>query len=360
MWPFKSKPGPEMEQRAAFPVVTHTYIENRRKGLLAEGDVALSATVQTAVHYWQSAFSMLEIQPEPLPGDVLARIGQDLVLRGESCWHIRFDGSELQLVPVAYWDELGNGWYHLHIVHPNHTESVRALEGEVLKLVINPDPAQPWRGRSPFRMMGLSGVLLAEIENAISGAMPMAGKGLLPFPSTIEATEKAKALSGLQGGSLVAITSKADHAVHTGGDRAEWRRVELTPDLQKLDINTFTQDLANRMLTGCGIPPTLMTANGNAGAMREGYRLFALQTVLPLSKQLLPELRRKLNVGAVSIDSMLSADVAGRARAVGVLVTAGVPLHIAMELSGWTDLALPMSKAKREPEQAKRSQSSAT
>ena len=337
MWPFKSKPAaPDMEQRA-FSGLTLDYVNSRRKGLLSDGHVPLSATVGTACHYWQSAFAMLDALPEPMPPNVLAQIGHDLLMRGESCWHIRLTDGDLDLVPAAYWDELPNGKYHLHIARVGTTETVRALESEVLKLVINPHPQQPWRGRSPFQMMGLSPTLLAEIEQAISAAMPMAGKGFLPMPASIAPEEKAKALSGLQSGSLAVVTSKADFGHQTGGERSEFRRVELTPDLSKLDANKFTDDLHQRILTGCGIPPSLLTASGNAGAMREAYRLFALQTVKPLSRQLMPELTRKLGVTSISLDGMLSADVAGRARAVGILTGAGVPLDKAMKLSGWAD-----------------------
>lgn len=336
MWPFKPKPAPDLEQRA-FSGLTLDYVNQRRKGLLSQDHVALSASVATAAHYWQSAFAMLDVAPEPLPANTMAQIGHDLLMKGESCWHIRLTQGELDLVPVAYWDELGNGKYHLHIARVNNTETVRALEPEVIKLVINPHPQQPWRGRSPFQLMGLSPTLLAEIENAVSGAMPMAGKGFLPMPASIAKEEKDKALSGLQSGSLAVVTSKADFAHQTGGERSEMRRVELTPDLQKLDANKFTDDLNTRIMTACGLPPALLTSSGNAGAMREAYRLFALQTVKPLARQITPELKRKLGVSGLSLDGMMSADVAGRARAVGVLTKAGVPLEKAMKLAGWTD-----------------------
>jgi hypothetical protein len=218
----------------------------------------------------------------------------------------------------------------------NTTETIKAIEDEVLKLVINPDPATPWQGRSPFQLMGLSPTLMAEIEQAISGAMPMAGRGLLPMPATIPEEQQSKALSGLRSGSLAVVTSKADYATHAGGDRSELKRVELTPDLQRMDLNPTTDSLHERILTAAGIPPALMTSSCNAGAMRKAYRLFALQTVEPMARTLMLELKAKLNVDALSLDDMMSADVAGRARAVGVLTGAGVPLERAMALVGWT------------------------
>ncbi|MBY6056642.1 phage portal protein [Leisingera daeponensis] len=351
IWPFRKKP--EIEQRSLQTGLTPQYINLRRRNLVSDGSAALSATVGTCIGAWSRAFAMLT--PEPIPdvltADILAAIGLDLCLRGESCWHIRVHANSLELVRVAYWDELGSGRYHLHIARVNTTETVRALEPEVLKLRINPDPATPWKGRSPFQLMGLSPTLMAEIEQAVSSALPMAGKGLLPMPATIPEEQQGKALQGLRNGALAVVTSKADFATHTGGDRSELKRVDLTPDMQRMDLNPATDSLHERILTACGIPPALVTSNGNAGAMREAYRLFALQTVDPLARQILPELKEKLGVSRLSLDAMMSSDVAGRARAVGVLVNAGVPVQTAMELVGWQGVSIPAAPAKKEAAQ---------
>jgi hypothetical protein len=337
---FKRKE-PEREQRAAFPTVTAEYLTGRRKGLESGGSAVLSATVGGCVQTWSRAFSMLETgaaRGDPLRADVLAAIGADLCLRGESCWHIRINGNGLELHRVAYWDELGGGKYHLHIPRPATTETVRAIEGEVLKLVINSDPTQPWRGRSPFALMGASPRLMAEIEQTISGSLDWVGRGLLPFPDVVPEEQQKAALQGLKGGGmLAAIRSKADFATQTTQARGnEFKRVELTPDLQKADLNPITDALHERLLVACGIPPALVTASGNAGAMREAYRLFVLQTVEPMARQLLPELA-KIGVSKLSSAGMMSSDTAGRARSVGALVKAGVELERAMKLVGWEE-----------------------
>lgn len=330
IWPFKRK----IETRAVMGV-TLDYMDHRRKQVLTDAGVNLTATTGTALHYWQSGFAMLTDESTTLRADTLAAIGRDLCMKGESCWHIRADGSALDLVPVAYWDELGNGRYHLHIARVNTTETVKALADEVLHLRINADPVQPWKGRSPWQMMGLTPALLAEIESAFSTASRYAGKGVLPFPSAVAEDQKAKAVSGLQNGALAVLTSKSDFAHQTGGHSAEWRRVDLSPDLQKTEFANVSRDLHIRLLTGCGIPPALMTEDGNAGAMREAYRLFVLQTVQPLARQILPELTAKLGLTSLSTADMMSADVAGRARAVGILTGAGVDLQKALAMAGW-------------------------
>lgn len=335
LWPFKRK-APDLEQRASLGV-TLDYMDHRRRQVTTGTGVPLTATTGTAVHYWQSAFAMLSDATGTLRPDVLAHIGRDLCIKGESVWHIRADQSALDLHPVAYWDELVRGKYHLHIARVNETETVKALAGEVLHLKINAGPVQPWKGRSPWQMMGLSPALMSEIEGTFSTAANYAGKGILPFPSAVSDEQKGKAISGLQSGALAVLTSKADYGTQTGGQQGEWRRVDLSADLQKTDFAEISRDLHIRLLTGCGIPPALMTENGNAGAMREAYRLFVLQTVQPLARQCLPELTTKLGLTTLSTADMMSADVAGRARAVGILTGAGVDLSKALKMAGWDD-----------------------
>lgn len=336
LWPFRREP--QIEKRAAFPSVTAEHMAGRRAGVLSDGAVPLSATIAAIAQTWSRAFAMLDPNPDPNPLTAvhLAAIGQDLCLRGESCWHVRVEGGDLRLVRVAYWDLVAPGKFHLHIAHPHETETIRALAGEVVLLTINAPAEAPWQGRSPFRLMGASPRLMAEIESAVSGATDWVGRGLLPFPDTVPEEQQSAAISGLKGGGmLAAIRSKSDFSTNTGQSRAnEFKRVELTPDLESADLNATVDQLHNRLLAAAGIPPALLTPSGNAGAMRESYRLFILQTIQPLARTLLPELS-KVGVTSLSTASSMSADVAGRARAVGTLVGAGMTLQAALELVGW-------------------------
>lgn len=340
MWPFSKRTEPERELRAAFPSVTAEYLSGRRSGVLADGAVPLSATIAACVGTWSRAFAQLDPGPDPNPLTAahLAAIGQDLCLRGESCWHIRIERGDLRLVRVAYWDLLSPNALQLHIPHPHQTETLKALADEVVLLTINSAPETPWQGRSPFKMMGGSPSLMAEIESAVSGATDWIGRGILPMPDMVPEEQQAAALRGLKaGGRLAVVRSKADFSTATGNTRSsDWRRIDLGPDLEQADLNPTVDQLHNRLLAACGIPPTLFTPNGNAGAMREGWRVLALNTVEPLARQMLPELA-KAGVTSLSTKSMMAADVAGRARAVGTLVGAGMALEKALALVGWAD-----------------------
>ena len=145
MWPFPKRADLPRETRAAFPSVTAEHLAGRRAGVLSDGTVPLSATIAAIAQTWSRAFAMLDPDPDPSPLDaaVLAAIGLDLCLRGESCWHVRVEGNEIALQRVAYWDMYACGRYSLHIAHPASTETVRALAGEVLCLTINSPASQP-------------------------------------------------------------------------------------------------------------------------------------------------------------------------------------------------------------------------
>ena len=176
---------------------------------------------------------------------------------------------------------------------------------------------------------------MAEIEQALSGALPFAGKGLLPMPATLTGDQAGKVLAGLQTGSLAVVTSEADMAVHSGGSREEISRVELTPELRGLDLTNSASGLHDRILCAAGVPPAMLSSLGNAGSSRESYRQFILSTISPLSRIIGGELDRKLGVTRLSLADLMAADTAGRSRSVNSLVQSGVPLALAMQLVGW-------------------------
>lgn len=336
-WPWQRR---ETRSQGAY---TASYVQSARMMAATGTDASLSATVATCAGVWTRAFGMLSPEggaSDALSGEVLSQIGADLFWRGESCWHIGFDGSDLSLTRAAHWDEQAGGRFVLSIPTPDGIQSIKALAPEVVRLVINPDPSMPWRGRSPLAFLGLSARLMAEIESSVVNALPYAGKGILPLPANL-GEQSGAVTAGLRSGGLAVVTSKADLAHHTGGRAEEWRRVELTPDLSKMELNGLASDLHSRVLGALGVPPGLLQQGGNSAGLRETYRIFALGTIAPLAASISPELKRKLGVERLSIDGLMSADVAGRARAVSSLVQSGLGLAEAMALVGWSGVSVP-------------------
>ncbi len=215
LWPFSKR---ETRSQGAY---TASYVQSARMAAMGT-ETALSATIATCSGVWTRSIGMLSAEggaADALNPAVLSAIGADLFWRGESCWHIAFDGSDLALTRAAHWDEQAGGRFLLSIPTPDGTESIKALSPEVVRLVINPDPAMPWRGRSPLAFLGLSAKLMADLEGAVVNALPYAGKGILPLPANL-GEQSGAVTAGLRSGGLAVITSKADLAHHTGG-RAE-------------------------------------------------------------------------------------------------------------------------------------------
>lgn len=342
------------ETRAQPTSVTQMHIDGKRHAARSEGFADMSATLGTAAGVWSRGFAMLVAEPvdDVLTSDVLAAIGLDLFFRGQSIWHIRLEGSRIALHRAAFWDQYNRGRWSLTIPQPEGTETVRCLDEEVLNLRINSAPDSPWQGRSPLHFMGISPDLMAEVERTLSGSLPYVGKGLLPVPATVPEEQKNAALAGLRGGSsLVAVTSKEEIAHHTGGVRSEFKRVDLTPDLAKAGLPEIGRDTHARILGAAGIPPSLYAEGGEGAGLRETYRFFVLGTLDPLARVITPELA-KIGVERLGLQDLMSADVAGRARAVHSLVESGVPLRTAMDLTGWDNVSLPPQAATPAPRAA--------
>lgn len=335
------------ETRSSAANVSNVYIEAKRRAAHSEGSATLSATIGAAAGLWSRSFAMLVPEPsDVLTPDILGAVGLDLFFRGMSVWHISLEGSAIQLRRAAFWDMVERDRWNLTIPQPSGTETLKALGDEVLSLTIGASPETPWQGRGPLSFMGLSPSLLADIEATLSGSMQWVGKGLLPIPATIPEDQQNKAIQGLRHGSLAVVTSKEDYQHHTGGRPSEFKRVDLTPDLARAGLDATARDLHDRVLAACGIPPGMLTASGNAGAIREQMRAFALTTLDPLARMITPELSRKIGVQRLGLQDLMSADVAGRARAVGSLVQSGVPLATAMALVGWDNVELPEGASK--------------
>ncbi len=82
-----------------------------------------------------------------------------------------------------------------------------------------------------------------------------------------------------------------------------------------------------------GIPSSI---HGTGGSARESYRQFLSSTILPLAKLVVEELADKLDTPTLALDftELRAADIAGRARAYGVLINAGMDPAEAAEATG--------------------------
>ena len=98
-------------------------------------------------------------------------------------------------------------------------------------------------------------------------------------------------------------------------------------------LGKLRADLRSDIFGAFGIPSSV---HGTGGSARESYRQFLSSTILPIAKIIVEELGDKLDTPTLALDftELRAADIAGRARAYGVLINAGMPPAEAAEATG--------------------------
>ena len=100
-------------------------------------------------------------------------------------------------------------------------------------------------------------------------------------------------------------------------------------------LASLRTDAALSVLGACGVPPSLAaTVSSDGTAQRESWRRFLHGSVQPLAAIAAQELSEKLEVPITfDFSKLMASDLQGRARPVGSLVKAGMPLADALALS---------------------------
>ena len=97
------------------------------------------------------------------------------------------------------------------------------------------------------------------------------------------------------------------------------------------------QDVAASLLSAAGLPVELV-ARAAGQDLREAMRLYIVNTIQPLAKSIGEEFSLKFGVDVeLDISDIQASDIMSRARAVGSLVQAGMPLDQALTIASLTD-----------------------
>ena len=208
------------------------------------------------------------------------------------------------------------------------------------------DPARPWWGVSPLGWARLTGKLHANIEDAIADEAGGTRGHVLPVPAGPDAdggddttTDPNAALradiASMRGKTVMVETTAAGWGEGmNAAPRADWKpqRIGANPPASMATLRT---DSAQAVLSACGLSAELFMP-GDAAGQRESWRRFLHGSVQPLGELLAAELAVKLEVPelALRFDRLFASDLAGRARAFGSMVQAGIELDEARRLAG--------------------------
>ena len=314
-----------------------------------------TAAAESAAGLLGRAFASATPQPSnvvtrALSPNCLNMAGRALIRRGEIVFLIRSTATGVILTPAETVQVFGaddpKTWeYLLTLTGPSNSRTVRVGADRVIHWRWGTDPAQPWRGISPLAAAGETSRMLAEstshLADEASGPRgALISLGVDPGDDEDEATSPVVALqkriSGLRGAAaLMESTRNHGDGLPMGAPTQDWKpnRLGANPPDSLVDLS----DRATlAVLAACGVPPELMSGQGQGTAAREAFRRFLHATVTPLLAAMASEAALKLSTPELAFDTMglHAADVAGRARAFQSMVGGGMELSKAAALSG--------------------------
>ena len=338
LWPF----GKVENRESATDAIVSALISQAGGSSVPPSVEALGA-VEAAAGLWSRAFASATVEPQTLVTNaltpsVLAAIGRGLAVRGEAVFEVEVNGA-LQLTQAASWKVAGGtspeSWrYAVELALPNGKVVKRTLPAEsVLHVRYATRPSAPWAGISPLGMADETRALATWIERRLAEEASTATSYVLPLP---EAADVDKLKADIKGGRgrlhIVDTTSTGWGDGTAAAPRQDWKSNRLGADPPE-SLGKLRSDVKNDIFGVYGIPSSI---HGTGGSARESYRQFLSSTIQPLAKLVVEELAVKLDTPTLALDftELRAADIAGRARAYGVLINAGMPPAEAAEATG--------------------------
>ena len=325
MWPFRKK----TETRSAMAAGYTAQIIAARESYISgvSGIAELTATVQTCVTLWESAFALADVTgTDLLDRKTMALVARSLALRGEAVLLIRD-----RLIPAADWDlSTKDGIpraYRVTVSEAGGSTSHTVLAAEVLHVRLGVDPVAPWTGQAPLRRASLTASLLHEIETALRDTWRDAPVGSqiahMPEGSASDMAAMRSAFKGRRGSALV--VEGVARAVGAGmAPLAGKAPDQLTPDLQRAMPAELLDAARGAIFAAYGVLPCLFSNAAQGPAIREAQRQLAGWVLQPMAELLAEECREKLGADVViDVGRPLQAfDAGGRARALSQLIEA--------------------------------------
>ena len=267
----------------------------------------------------------------------LIDIGRDLVKYGHSRLVIVGSSNDYKLVRPVRADKLSKGGWQVTLREGFADRNIKILDAEIINFVYNPDPEYPWRGKSLWQSS--TAKLAQNLDRVMSDeASGASGKfvwvnGAIFADEVVRRKEMLKLknvfdFTGPNRGKFKGILNPAPQSKEQPD-----KTVRIGPDWPESLERTRAQ-LFREICASCNVTPELILG-GAAGTIREGNRQFVttLQSVCDLLGIVLSDgLNEKIEISA---KPLLKVDLVSRARSVGSLTNAGVPVARALELCGF-------------------------
>ncbi len=315
------------------------------RGQGTAGNAAQVAAVVFGVGLLSRGFATAQVTPmiPTLDPETLGYIARSLLLRGNFVGAIYVDQRDgLSIVPTVWWDITGDvmpsTWrYSVDMAAPGGKTVTRMVGADgIVHCRINTSLTERWRGVSPLVEAGLSSTLLGNLETRLGEEANGRSGYLLPIPEGLSepaGTQLRADLSTLKGGiKLVETTSGGHGQGRNNAPLQDWKPQRLGADFPTGNVELRKQAGAD-VLAALGVPSALMSGEG--AASREAWRHTIVTALIPMAKLVSAELSNKLEQQIeIAFPSLITVDVAARARAFKALVDAGMDPAKAEMLAG--------------------------
>ena len=331
--------------------ISHTESLIAHQIAIAQGtyspDVATTAAVEFASGLIGRALAVSVVDPDSaarlLTPARLMDVGRRLVLTGNFVALIEIVRGQIELRTARQWQIVRGGidessWvYEIEIAAPSGALTKRVQSAAVVHIRINTDSREPWLGTSPLLSAGISSELLARVESKTSEELRAPVGSVLPVPEGMgdENRERLQADLGVLKGRTALVETQANaHGMgRQSAPQIEWQPKRIGALIPESHV-TLRSDVARDVCASLGVPGSLYSGADGA-TVREGYRQLLVSTLLPLAAIVEGEFREKTGYPvSLNFRRLAAADIAAKARAYGILTSAGVDKEEAADVSG--------------------------
>ena len=337
------------ETRASYGDAVVTALLAAATGTRTENALTTAALEACAALY-SGAFARAKVEPmvPAVTPALLSLVARDLIRKGASLHLLDVEDGMLKIRPAGSWDIRGSDdpetWrVRLDLFGPSTSTSRYVGHDGVLHFRYAVDPARPWLGVGPLQWAGSTAALAGRLETGLSNEAAAPVAQLLAIPADggdggdDDPLAQLKAdIAAAKGRSVLVETVSGGWGAGKGGaPPRDWEQKRIgfdPPDISR----TMREDVFQHVAAACNVPGVLLDPRAEGTSQREGLRRFAHLGLEPLGELVAAELALKLDRPGLRLDfsGLMASDLAGRARAVGVLVKSGVGLADARRLAG--------------------------
>lgn len=338
-WPWG---GAELRQSQGFSDLLTNALIDSAEGTV--GTAARTAALESCAAMYGMCFAAATVEDAPpMVADAItpasrALIGRNLVRRGEDVHLIAMERDGLRLLPAGSWDIRGGAdpadWYaRIDVYGPSATYTTTVPHAAIVHSRYAVDSAFPWRGVPPLSWAKTTDALIGRIEEGLSKEARAKPAILLPTPKgprdpddeNDPANKLGKDIAAADGRPVMVETTAGGWGAGKGAaplqDWAPKRLGAAWPEALRATRRDVYEDVAG----ACGVPAVLLDPRSEGTSQREALRRFAHTALEPLGRIVAAELAEKLDAPnlRLNFEAIRAGDLAGRARAVGILVKAG-------------------------------------